>query len=257
MTGRFPSPIVAYFVSLAVIGLSTFPAPAAVPPAQGPVVPALAAFDKVMQGFMDENDISAGQLAIMRNGVVVFERSYGWQDKERMKPLPVGAPMRVGSVSKPITAAAIRALIRQKKLTLKTRVFSLRKGDGGILNFKPYPKRAKPDRYLKDITIGHLLRHRGGWDRKTVGDLTYRELMIARAMKIASPPGPINTVRYIMGKSLQHRPGSQYAYSNVGYLVLGLVIKKVLADEKGVRSRRSVTTTTSGSFARALRCRPA
>jgi N-acyl-D-amino-acid deacylase len=228
----------------AVIGISALPAVAAGPPAQGPAVPALAAFDEVMQKFMEKNGISAGQLAITRNEVLVFERSYGWQDKERTKPLLLGAPMRIASVTKPFTAAAIRALIRlsKGKLTLKTRVFSFRKGDGGILNFDPFPDHVKPDSRLKDITIEDCLRHRGGWDRnhrrglhrKKVGDLTYIELKIAKAMNIPSPPGPINTVRYILGQPLQFTPGSRHAYSNIGYLVLGLVIKKVLADEKGV-----------------------
>jgi N-acyl-D-amino-acid deacylase len=201
-------------------------------------VPTLVAFDKVMQDFMDTNGISAGQLAIMRNGVVIFDRSYGWQDKDRTRPLLLGAPMRVASVSKPITAAAIRELIRlsQGKLTLKTRVFSLHPGDGGILNLEPHPKGAKPDPRLKYITIEDCLRHRGGWDRKKAGDLTRRDLKIAKALGIVSPPGDINTVRYIMGRKLQYHPGNppnnKDVYSNIGYLVLGLVIKKAIADEK-------------------------
>ena len=216
----------------------------ALPPAQGPAVPQLAAFDRLMQEFMDNNDISAGQLAIMRNGVVVFDRAYGWQNKTgdtapyNLKGLPRGALMRVASVSKPFTAAAIRALIAQGRLSLDSRVFSLRKGDGGILDLTPF---GTPDPRLGRITVGHLLVHRGGWDRSIAGDLSYRERRIAREMGIASPPGAVNQVRWIMGQPLQHDPGAEYAYSNIGYMVLGLIIEEVSGEDYLSFLRRHVT----------------
>ena len=216
-------------LALLVHAASPFPA-AALPPAQGPAVPQLAAFDRLLQEFMDKHDISAGQLAILRNGAVVLDRAYGWQNKTRdvpphqLKPLRPGALMRVASVSKPFTAAAIRALIAQGKLALDTRVFSLRKGDGGILDLTPF---GTPDPRLGDITVAHLLLHRAGWDRKIAGDLSYRERRVAREMGIASPPGAVDQVRWIMGQPLQHDPGTRRAYSNIGYMVLGLVIEEV------------------------------
>jgi CubicO group peptidase (beta-lactamase class C family) len=223
----FRPPLVACAVFLAAVGSFTLPTTAAAPapPVQGVPVPELAAFDTVMLLFMVKNDISAGQLAVMRNGVVVLERSYGWQDKQRMKSLPLGALMRIASVNKPFTAAAIRELIRQGKLTLKTRVFSLRAGDGGILAFLPH---GAPDRHLKDITIEDCLRHRGGWDRDEAGDLTYREREAAVEMDVPMPPSAVDMVRYIMGQPLQFSPGTKKAYSNIGYMLLGLVIEKVL-----------------------------
>ncbi len=46
-------------------------------------------------------------------------------------------------------------------------------------------------------------------------------------MGIASPPGAVDQVRWIMGQPLQHDPGTRRAYSNIGYMVLGLVIEEV------------------------------
>jgi N-acyl-D-amino-acid deacylase len=235
-------PLASAFALLAVVSL---PLPAvALPPAQGPAVPELAAFDRAMQEFMEKHDISAGQLAIMRGGVVVLDRAYGWQNKTKdtppqdLKLLPQGALMRVASVSKPFTAAAIRALIAQGKLTLDSKVFSLKEGDGGILELAPF---GTPDPRLGDITVGHLLAHRGGWDRKMAGDLSYRERRVAQEMGIASPPGAVNQVRWIMGQPLQHAPGTKRAYSNIGYMVLGLVIEKVSGEDYLAFLRKHVT----------------
>src|SRR5690606_35302102 len=79
---------------------------------------------------------------------------------------------------------------------------------------------------LADVTVRHLLMHQGGWNRDLVGDLTYREVTIAAAMGVSSPPGRWNTVRYILGRPLEHTPGTVTAYSNIGCLVLGLIVEQ-------------------------------
>lgn len=220
--------IAVFCACLAVCGAGGAFASAALPPAQGVAVPALAAFDKTMQEFMAANGISAGELAVMRHGRVVLNRAYGWQDREHTKPLPPDALMRVASVTKPFTAAAVRKLISQGKLSLTNRVFNLGQPGGGILDFEPL---GTPDPRLKEVTIQHCLRHRGGWDRSIAGDLSYFEIKAAKALNVASPPGREGMVRYIMGQPLQHNPGAKEAYSNIGFLLLGLVIEKVSGQE--------------------------
>ena len=187
--------------------------------------PSLAVFDSLMVGFMSQHGIEAGALGIMRHGIIVFEKGFGWKDSPHREALPRDAMMRLASVSKPITAAAIRALIDDGVLALDDRVFDLGQEGGGVLELEPFP--ALGDARLVDVTVLHLLQHRGGWDRTIVGDLTYREIEIAEAMSAPSPPGRINTVRYILGQPLESTPGSSYAYSNIGFLVLGLVIEEL------------------------------
>lgn len=177
-----------------------------------------------MTQLMTAKSISAGSLTVMRNGVIVLQHVYGWQDKARQVPLRPDAIFRIASCTKPFTAAAIRKLIANGKLSLSSRVFSMGKPGAGVLDYAPF---GTPDIRLGNITVDHLLKHRGGWDRSLVGDLTYMDKTIATAMGVSSPPGRDNTVRYIMGQPLQHPPGKTYAYSNIGYLLLGLIVEKV------------------------------
>jgi CubicO group peptidase (beta-lactamase class C family) len=142
----------------------------------------------------------------------------------RQEPLRPDSIFRLASVTKPFTAAAVRRLIADGRLSLSTRVFSLGVPGAGVLPYSPF---GTPDARLADITVDHLLKHRGGWDRDLVGDLTYRERTIANAMGVTCPPGRENTVRYIMGQPLQYAPGSTYAYSNIGYLLLGLIVETI------------------------------
>jgi N-acyl-D-amino-acid deacylase len=167
-------------------------------------------FDQTMGRFMTERGIKAGTLAVSRAGKLLLARGYG---------VEADTPMRLASVTKPITAAAIHTLIREGKLTLDTKVFPL-------LGLKPPPGR-KADSRLNDITIRHLLEHKGGWDRAKAFDPMFRPLEISAALKSPPPAGPVDIIRYMMGQPLQFDPGAKVSYSNFGYCVLGRVIEKV------------------------------
>jgi N-acyl-D-amino-acid deacylase len=177
------------------------------------------AFDQVMRTYMKERGIKAGTLAVSRNGKLLLARGYGFADAEGRRAVQPEDPMRLASVTKAITAAAIHTLVREGKLSLDTRAFPL-------LGLKPPPGR-EPDPRLNEITIRHLLEHRGGWDRQKPFDPMFRPLEIAAALDGPGPAGPVDIIRYMMGQPLQFDPGSRVCYSNFGYCVLGRVIEKV------------------------------
>jgi len=193
-------------------------------PWRGKSVPGLGPFDWAMTAYMQKNGITAGLLGVMKDGETVLERSYGWSDPEHTTPLTPDALMRVASLTKSFTAAAVRRLIEAGTISLTDRVFDL-DGDGtGLLRIRPYP--ALGDERLRDITVQHLLEHRAGWDPDRVADLTFAELEAARSMDISSPPGRTDMARWILGHPLQFTPGDEVAYSNEGYLFLGMIIEE-------------------------------
>lgn len=218
-------------------------------PIRGREVPLLTRWDDEMRNFMDARGITAGTFTMMRDGRVIFHRTYGWSNRAKTKPLPANAVMRIASCTKPFTAAAIHELIDRGLLALDTKVFALSGTGSGVLNLTPF---GTPDTRLQDITIQHLLQHRGGWDRDDaeVGDLTYQESTIANAMGVASPPGRQNTARWLMGQPLQHKPGDVEAYSNIGYFFLGLVIEAVSQQDYLTFVRQNVVTPSGGDPSR-------
>lgn len=185
-------------------------------PISGNAVPELAMFDQAMIDFMAARNIRAGTLAVMRNGIVVLERGYGWQDKEHRQTISPRALMRIASVDKPITAAAIKRLIRQGALTADTKVF-------------PLLDIASPsDPRINDITVQHLIDHQGGWDNAQAGfDPCFNVVDIARALGIPSPADTKDIARYMAGRPLQYTPGTRTSYSNFGYALLRLIVERV------------------------------
>jgi formylglycine-generating enzyme required for sulfatase activity/CubicO group peptidase (beta-lactamase class C family) len=189
-------------------------------PRSGPFVPELEPFDRAMTQFMRQRDIPAGALAVVRDGKVVLSRGYGWADRERTKPLPEDAPFRLASVTKMITAAAVRKLIRDGKVRRDTKVYDL-------LGLEPPPGQALDPRW-KAVTVGHLLDHQGGWDVDKAGfDPMFHSIEISAALGKPGPASAADVIRYMAGQPLQFDPGAKTVYSNFGYCLLGRVIEKV------------------------------
>ena len=186
-------------------------------PITGEPVESLASFDAAITQYMTERSITAGTLAISRDGRIIYQRGYGWRDQAKTQPTPPDTVMRIASVSKPITAAAVRRLISGRKLK------------PGDLAFKfvqcEVPADIQPDPRLKSITITHLLEHRGGWDRSAGFDPMFHDREIMPALGLNQPATSDEIIRYMMGQPLNFDPGERNAYSNFGYCVLGRVVE--------------------------------
>lgn len=194
-------------------------------PVTGAAEPKLAAFDQALEKYLQDENLRGATLAVSRNGRLLLSRGYGFKDAEELEPMPPDALLRIASVSKPLTAIAARKLIQDGKLDADAKVFDL-------LELSPPPGRDVDPRW-KDVTVEHLIRHRGGWDRKAelpgypdgFDPMFYPE-MIGKALGQKPPLTAGDFVRYMAGQPLQFEPGSKYAYSNFGYCVLGRVIEK-------------------------------
>lgn len=190
----------------------------------GVPVPELRVFDDTMKVFMGARNIPAGVLCVSKNGKLLFERAYGWQDKAKTMPLKPSAMFRIASLCKPLTEAAIRKLVEAKQLKLEQFVFDLGQPGGGLLKYTPV---GTPDARLKQVTVGHLMDHKGGWNRDLSGDPMFRVVEIAQVVGTPAPASDRDIVRYMMGRPLDHAPGTTYAYSNFGYLLLGLIVEQL------------------------------
>lgn len=191
------------------------------PPITGRDVPELAAFDTIMPSIMAEWQIPGGQLAIARDGRLVYDRGFGLADREAGTAVEPGNLFRIASTTKPITTVAILTLVDAGKLTLDTPVFPL-------LNFEPAPHAAVDPR-LATITVEQLLVHAGGWDSTKSFDPQYLpwSRMAAATLGLEDPARPETIIRYMLGVPLDFDPGTESVYSNFGFNVLGRVIEQV------------------------------
>ena len=176
-------------------------------------------FDKTMTRFMHKHYIYAATLAVSHHGHPWLARGYGYSNPQHTKPLPPDTLMRIASITKPFTAAAIHHLIREKKLDLDDPMLSR-------LSLRPF-KNKWGDKRLKKITINHLLHHKGGWDRDTAFDPAFTQIQLAKEMGVTQPLSSADILHYMLNKPLQFSPNKKKSYSNIGYLFLGEVIQQV------------------------------
>lgn len=186
-----------------------------------------------VKAYMEEKGLTAGTVALALDGQTQLKMSFGYIKKlsafEKQffseQYLPSNATMRLASNTKPLTAAVIHKLVAAGRLSLEDNVFNLGQPGGGVLPMTPWS--GLGDQRYKQIKVKHLLAHQGGWDADISGDHTYRELEIQDDMNLASVPSRWNTGRWILHQPLQFAPGTSSAYSNTGYMFLGLVAEEV------------------------------
>ncbi|MEU8105911.1 serine hydrolase domain-containing protein [Nonomuraea muscovyensis] len=177
---------------------------------------ALAGFDRVMKTYVAERGISCAQLAISKNGRLVLARGYRYATDARAVPAVSPTSLfRLASLSKHITAAAVIRLAQDGRLSLSAPVAPLLG-----LSTATDPRLAK-------VTVWRLLQHTGGWDRDISKDYLYLDHTIAAALDVPLPIDQDDIIRYAGNRPLDFDPGSRFAYSNYGYLLLGRIVEKV------------------------------
>lgn len=146
-------------------------------------------------------------LGVSRNGRLVYEKGYGMGNLETGTAISAASIFHVASVSKQFTAAAIMLLARDGKLSL----------DDDIRKYVP----EVPD-YGTRITIRHLLTHTSGlrdqWALLALARGRFEENRITEAdvLDVVSRQ-----------KALNFAPGAEYLYSNTGYTLAAVIVKRV------------------------------
>jgi CubicO group peptidase (beta-lactamase class C family) len=173
---------------------------------------ALDAMDSTMRSFMALSGIRQAQVAVASNGTVIAERAYTWAESDRAV-VTSEDKFLLASVSKMFTHAATSRLVDAGMLNLSTTVFPL-------LGIKPVDDRAN------NITVQNLVDHEGGWDRGTspLGDVGFIFTTVARARNSTEPATLLDVIDYVMAAPLDFTPGTQYAYSNFGTMVLSYLV---------------------------------
>lgn len=154
-----------------------------------------------MQAQVDVNNFS-GTVLVTKNGSVLLKKAYGLADYEWNIKNTVDTKFQLASVTKQFTATAIMLLVERGKLSLNDKLSEF---------FPDYPK-------ADSVTIHMLLSHSSGLA------LGFKELAIS-TVSADSAYSKIKMMPY------EFSPGSNTAYSNIGYYLLGKIIEKISGEK--------------------------
>jgi CubicO group peptidase (beta-lactamase class C family) len=167
---------------------------------------------RIAGAFRRQFSVPATSIAISRNGQFAYDETVGMADHQHLIQSQQNSLFRIASVTKPITSVTIFSLIEQGKLNLADKVF----GASGILGIKYGKPPYKP--YITEITVDDLLTHTcGGWPNDDTDPMMHNDGWDHTKL----------ITETIANVPITNPPGTQWAYSNFGYCVLGRVIEQV------------------------------
>src|ERR1051326_4106264 len=149
---------------------------------------------RVVEPYVDA-EMFMGSVLVAKNGDVIFSKGYGMADLEWSVPNSATTRFNIASMTKQFTAASI--LLLEDRGKLKT---------GDLV--KKYLPEAPPS--WDKITIYHLLTHTSG---------------ISDADAKYEPGTPDKLI--FNDRPLDFQPGEQWAYTNLGYIVLGYLLERI------------------------------
>jgi CubicO group peptidase (beta-lactamase class C family) len=164
-----------------------------------------AAIDEVLTVLADDG-LFNGSALVSENGRVIFKKGYGFADFEWEVLNTADTKFRLGSITKQFTATLIMQLVEEGRLTVDATVSSL----------LPYYRTDTGDR----VTVHHLLRH-------TSGIPSYTGLPSFRSDISRNPYGVREFIEKYCSGDLEFDPGTEYAYDNSGYFLLGAIVEEV------------------------------
>lgn len=173
------------------------------------------AFETTFQAWMKENGIDKGVLAVAHDGRLVLERGYGGRDPNER--------VLLASLSKAITGRCVGLLIASSNLRLDSTV-----GDVLAPFFRQHGEPA--DARIKDATVEQLLVHRGGFPPAPRDLMTPDAIELLQKKKSPATASPAELLAATLTAPLATAPGEAFAYSNIGYLVLGVMIETITGE---------------------------
>jgi serine beta-lactamase-like protein LACTB len=147
-------------------------------------------------------------VGVVLDGEVAFTEYFGWEDREAEVPVTAETRFRWASISKPVTAVVALQLARAGKLDL----------DADVREYVPeFPAKEHP------ITARQLLGHLGGVVHYTNGEVVRTE----RTYDVEHPYADVVLALDRFKQSpLVAVPGTKYAYTTHGYILLSAVVQR-------------------------------
>lgn len=158
-------------------------------------------------------------ILVVEDGKIVFQRAYGIANLDTGLPITTATAFNIASVTKQFTAACIALLVEKGEISL----------DDDIRKYVP-----EIPAYEAPIQIKHLIHHISG-----IRDFALRSFLKGLPWD-ETYPEPALLDLLARQKELNFRPGAARSYSNSGYFLLGLIIKRVTGMSVGAYAEKHI-----------------
>ena len=201
--------------------------PAAEPEAVGMSSERLERLDRVMQGYIDRNEVAGVVTLVARRGKVVHFSALGQRDVEAGAPMTHDTIFRIASMTKPIASVALMMLYEEGRFQLRDPISKWLPEFADMRVAVPAPPQERlTGRYKtvpasRPITVQQVLTHTAGLAN------TYRGITQPEFQEVVAPREPGDTVGDMLKRlatlPLNFHPGDHWEYGRATDVVGRLV----------------------------------
>jgi serine beta-lactamase-like protein LACTB len=158
---------------------------------------------QIVRAGLAEQNLPGLSVAVGAGGEIVWAEGFGWADLEKRVRVEPDTRFRIGTASTVLTSAAVGLLLEKDRLKL----------DETIQTYVPeFPEKQWP------VTLRQVMGHVAGV-RSDGGD--EGPLFSVRCER------PADALQYFKDRPLLFEPGTQYRYSNYGWILVSAAIEDV------------------------------
>src|SRR3954451_20910673 len=174
-----------------------------------------ASLDAVLRPYLSRYDLPAIAAAIVTRGEIVAAGAVGTRRAGTTNPVSVEDRFHIGSDAKAMTSLLAAMLVEAGKLSWSTSVSEV------------FPELSSTmDQALKAATLEQLLSHTSG----IPSDTDAHDKLIQQSFTLEKRN--LDELRYwviqqLVSLPLQSKPGTQFAYANMGYMLAGAMLERI------------------------------
>jgi teichoic acid D-alanine hydrolase len=159
-------------------------------------------YQKIIQNYSQKKQFS-GNVLIAKKGQVIYQQAIGIANRTWNIPMTMDAKFKICSITKTFTAVLVMQLVEAGKISLA----------GTIGQYLPEYQGPARDQ----VTIEQLLTYSSGLDNADQrDDAMYQSLMSVDSI-----------IKRFGSGSLVAKPGTQFSYKNIDFIILGRILEKI------------------------------
>lgn len=161
--------------------------------------------DKLLHKYVDLQQFN-GSVLVAHKGDIIHQKGYGYANFEwHIKNTPE-TKFRIASITKQFTAMLVMLAVQDHKLQL----------DKPLIHYmSDYPKKTG-----NQVTAHYLLTHTAG-----IPDISTVDNYFDQISYLSHTPQEL--IELFWHKELEFKPGTQFNYSNAGYMILGALLERI------------------------------
>ncbi|WP_372988505.1 serine hydrolase domain-containing protein [Marinobacter sp.] len=175
-----------------------------------------AAFSSALERFQSEYDFPGITASYVLPDGSSHSAAAGWADAEGREPMTPASRMLAASIGKTFVAATMVAVAQERNIDLDAPVSTWLGRNGW---FQRVPNH-------QSLTVRQLLNHTSGLPNHVYLS-AFAEAVSQRWAEPGNPFPPEALVRFVLDSKAQFPGGEQWAYTDTGYILIGLVIEAI------------------------------